>query len=96
MKKFEPKSIKDILNVITKTKSLEKGLNNVKAIKFWKKSMGHNISQYTKKVILKENTLYIYINSATLKEELSYEKEKIIQNLNEAIGENIIQKIIFV
>ena len=54
MNKFQSKSIKDILNTITKMKSLEAGLNNVKAIEFWKKSIGHNISQYTTKVILKK------------------------------------------
>ena len=57
--------------------------------------MGSAIARYTTSVELKGNTLYVHLSSPALSNELSYGKTKIIENLNERLGENLIQKLIF-
>ena len=58
--------------------------------------MGKNVSQYTENIYIKNNTLYLKINSSVLKQELSYGKDKIIDNFNTEIGSDEIKKIVFI
>ncbi|EIW93638.1 PF05258 family protein [Capnocytophaga sp. oral taxon 412 str. F0487] len=57
--------------------------------------MGKAIAKYTSSVELKGSTLYVRLTSPALSNELSYGKSKIIDNLNERLGEPLIQKLIF-
>ena len=57
--------------------------------------MGKNVSQYTENIYIKKHTLYLKINSSALRQELSYGKGKIIDNLNTEIGSDQIKRIIF-
>jgi hypothetical protein len=43
---------------------------------------------------LSNKTLFISLSSAVLREELSYGKSKIIQMMNEALGKELITKIV--
>ncbi len=99
MKKFrfkEPESLKGIIQKITSTKMLKGGLKKVFLKKMWQNVMGENVSKYTENIYLKNSILYLKINSSTLKQELSFGKEKIIANFNKEIGSDKIQKIIFI
>ncbi len=92
---FKSKSIKTILdNMISGSKSLNSGLNNVKVQKLWEQTMGSNVNSYTKEVNLKDKTLYISLSSSVLRQELSYGKQKIVDLINEEIGNEIITKIV--
>jgi len=92
---FESKSIKIILdNLITGSKSLNSGLNNVKIQKLWQETMGSNVNSYTKEITLKNKTLYVSLSSSVLRQELSYGKQKIVDLINKEIGGKIITKIV--
>jgi len=52
------------------------------------------ISKRTEKLILKDHTLYIYLNSAPLKEELNYGRERIVQLLNTALEGDFIKEVV--
>ena len=98
MKNFrfkEAKSIKNIIQKITTNKLLGSGLKKFLK-KIWLKVIGKNVSQYTRNIYIKNNTLYLTITSSALKEELSYGKDKIIQNFNKEIGNDEINKIVFI
>ena len=56
--------------------------------------MGPTIEQYTKKIELNRGTLFLTIESAALRQELSYGKEKIQKILNEELGEAYITEVI--
>ena len=99
MKNFrfkEAKSIKNISQKITTNKLLGSGLKKIFLKKIWLKVIGKNVSQYTRNIYIKNNTLYLTITSSALKEELSYGKDKIIQNFNKEIGNDEINKIVFI
>jgi hypothetical protein len=66
-----------------------------KIISLWGRTMGPTIEQYTKSIdISRTGTLYLTIDSATLRQELSYGKSKIKKILNEELGENFIKEVI--
>ena len=78
-RKFEPQSLRKVLDDITQSKALKAGIANAKVNELWSQLMGENINRYTEKIILKNKVLTISLNSAPLREELTYGKEKIIR-----------------
>ena len=71
--------------------------NNVRAFEItaiWEKIMGKTIAKYTEKIQIINRTLFITTPVAPLKNELLFQKEKIIQRVNEAFGENIISDVV--
>jgi hypothetical protein len=60
----------------------------------WENLMGKTISKYTDKIHIINGTLFITTNVAPLKNELLYQKEKIKQRVNEALGSNDIKEVV--
>lgn len=87
-------SIQDALKEFVETNKLEKGLDKINVADAWANLMGNGVNNYTTAVNLERDTLYIQLNSSVLREELSYGKDKIIKMLNEALGKDLIKKII--
>lgn len=87
-------NIQDALKDFVETNKLEKGLDKVNVRDAWSKLMGNGVNNYTTAVDIKNETLYVQLSSSTLREELSYGKDKIITMLNEELGKNLIKKIV--
>ncbi len=86
--------IKDLIDIFLRKYKLSPGLLQIKVEKAWAEQMGKGVNAYTEKIILRNSTLYVYLTSATLREELNYGKDKIITLLNEALEAPVIEKII--
>jgi len=89
-------SLKDILKAFVSENNLEKGLDKVNVSEAWVKLMGNGVNNYTTGIELKHGTLYVKLSSSVLREELSYGKEKIISMLNDAIGKDVIEKLVLI
>lgn len=61
----------------------------------WEDIVGKMIAQRTDRLSLKHGTLYITLNSSTLKQELSFMKADLIRRLNEEATKEIIKEIVF-
>ncbi len=93
-RKFEPQSISKVLGEIVKSKALNAGITNARVNELWHELMGANMANYTDKITLKGNTLFVSISNAALREELSYGKEKIIKMMNEQLDKAVIEKVV--
>jgi len=60
----------------------------------WEKIMGKTIARYTEKIQIVGDKLFIHTSVAPLKNELIYQKEKIIERINEALKGNVIKEVI--
>lgn len=60
----------------------------------WEQIMGATIAKYTESIQISNKTLFITTSVAPLRNELVYQKEKIIQRVNEALGEQIINEVV--
>ena len=90
----EHSSLGDILKDFIASSKLEKGLNKISVEEAWHQVMGNAISKYTTQVLLERDTLYVQLSSSVLREELTYGKEKIITLLNEALGKELVKKLL--
>ncbi len=60
----------------------------------WEQIMGKTIAKYTEKIQIHGQTLYITTAMAPLKQELVFQKEKIIERVNDALGEKTIKEVV--
>lgn len=64
-----------------------------RAKQLWHETMGPTISGYTQNIYVKNRKLYITISSSSLRQEISYSKEKIKKFINEGIGQEFIKAV---
>jgi hypothetical protein len=60
----------------------------------WEQIMGKTVARYTDKLQIFGDKLIITTQVAPLKHELAYQKEKIIQRVNEALKQRVIKEVI--
>ena len=83
-------AIKQLLdaNPLMKDKVIENRIYEV-----WEKVMGKMIAKRAQSITIKKKILIIEINSASLRNELSFAKEKIKNIINTELGENILDEV---
>ena len=60
----------------------------------WEEIMGKTIARYTDKLHIIGESLIITTHVAPLKQELIYQKDKIIQRVNEALGQRVVREVV--
>ena len=83
-------ALKEFLN----KSRLKGGIQAIQIEQAWEKIMGKTIARYTDKIEIKNQTLFITSSVAPLKNELLYQKKKIMERVNEALGEKIITEVV--
>jgi hypothetical protein len=87
-------SLGDAIKEFLKKSRLKSGVQALQIEDAWEKIMGKTISNYNDKIKIINSTLFISTSVAPLKSELNYQKEKIIQRVNEALGEKVIHEVV--
>lgn len=95
MRRGKAESVGDVLRKFLRQEGIETPLNQFRAIQMWNELLGPGIAPYTGKVYIKNQSLYVEIKSPALKGNLMMERERLIQRLNEAVGAQVINRIIF-
>lgn len=75
---------------------LSQKLAETRLINSWISILGKGVSQYTESLFIRNRILYVRLTSSVLKNELLMCREKIIGNLNEHVGQNVIDEIRFI
>jgi predicted nucleic acid-binding Zn ribbon protein len=87
-------SLKEVLNELIDSLHVGDKINELQISESWEKIMGKLIARHTVSLFLKNKTLYITLNSAALRQELSYAKAKMIKMLNKELGSKLIEDIV--
>lgn len=87
-------SIGDALKEFLKKSKLKNGVQSLQVQDAWEKIMGRTIANYTDKIEVINSTLFISTSVAPLKNELIFQKSKIIERVNEALGEKVIKEVV--
>ena len=89
----EVKNISRVIDDIFSQKHFKIGIDNVKVQEAWTETMGKNINRYISKVYYKKGVLFIKLKSSVLKEELKFEKNKVIKLINRKLGKEYIKDL---
>lgn len=94
MRNQSENSLGDIIRQFTNENKLQDRLNQVSLKSLWEELVGPVISKKTKDLFLSEGTLRVRLESATIRQELEFQKPLIIQKLNEGLGQPVIKELL--
>lgn len=66
-----------------------------RACYLWPEIVGPGINRYTFKRYVDNGVLHVYMTSSVLKNELSFNRSALVEQINRAVGEQAITSIIF-
>jgi len=95
MRKSNIQPLKEVLQEYIRALGHSRKLKEVNIISQWEKLMGKTIASHTTSIFIRKKILYVQLNSSIIRNELFMRREKITEHLNDAVGENIIEKIVF-
>lgn len=87
-------SMGEALNEFIKENRLQHGMDKVNVREAWQNLMGNGVNNYTTRIELRGETLFVALSSSVLREELSLGSTKIVTMLNEELGKNLVKKLV--
>ncbi|MFI5171783.1 MAG: DUF721 domain-containing protein [Chitinophagales bacterium] len=94
MKKDNEQGISNVIKQLFKSYHLDEKVAEVRIKEIWENVMGKSIKNYTSGMRLYKGVLTIFIDSAPLKQDLKFQKENIIQRINEELGEKAVKELV--
>ena len=88
------KTIQELVKQFANQGKLKDKLQLERIRRVWKEMMGPTIYAYTYDLTFFNGKLTIILNNASLKNELHYGRELIIQNINKALNADIVKDIL--
>ena len=95
MNRTNEQSLKQVLEEMLKKYHLEGKLAEMRVIKAWPVVTGKLITRHTRNIYINKKKLFVKIDSPAIKNELFYSRQKIMELLNQQVGEQVIEEIIF-
>ncbi len=89
--------VKPLGDLIKEFYELHKGpdyMNEIKVINSWPKVVGPFIASHTIDLSIKNNILFVRVDSDALRSELSYSKSLLMKNLNAIAGKEMVKEIV--
>ena len=87
-------SLQDAIQQFLQKSRLKSGIQALRIEDVWEEIMGPTIARYTDKIQIINHTLYISTSVAPLKNELLFQKEKIMERINEALNEKLVKEVV--
>jgi predicted nucleic acid-binding Zn ribbon protein len=94
MKKSNEYTLKEAIGEMLKMYQLDTRVNETGVVNAWEKVMGSVIAKYTLSVRMQNGVLYVKVQSAALKQELSYQRTQIAEKLNSECGSEIVREVV--
>ncbi len=95
MNKTNEHTLKQVIEELIKAYNLDDKLKETNLTDCWEKIVGKMIAKHTNSLSLHKKILYVKLDSAALRNELSFSKQKIIKLINKEVKEDIIEQIVF-
>jgi hypothetical protein len=94
MRKTDAQTLGEVIKEYLKSPVLNNKYKQYKLISAWETILGKTIAKSTINIYVKSKTLYVFLKSSVIRNELYMIKGEIIKRLNENAGEEIITEII--
>ncbi len=87
-------SLSEALKEFLKKSRLKGDIQALQIEDVWEEIMGKTVARYTDKLHIIGDKLFITTSVAPLKHELMYQRQKIVQRVNEKLGKNVISEVV--
>lgn len=96
MQRRKAEQVGDVVRAMLRQQGLEAPLNEYRLIESWTTVLGKAVECYTRDLYISNQTLYVRLSSPVLKSELMMQRSQLVQQLNQAVGAQVITEIRFV
>jgi len=94
MRKTDTQTIAQVIKEYLKSPKLENKFKQFKIINSWEEILGKIVSKSTTNIYIKDKTLFVFLKSSVIRNQLYMIKTEIVKKLNEKVGEEIINDIV--
>ena len=95
MRKREAEQINAVIHRFLREEGLETPYNEYRLVQAWPEVMGQGIANYTGNLEIRNRVLYVRLKSSVLRQELSMNRRVLVHKLNEHVGAQVIENIVF-
>jgi hypothetical protein len=93
-RKDNDQTLKEAIGDFFRSENMDGKLIEVNIINNWEKIVGKLIASQTSKMYFYDGRLYLQIGSAALRQELNYQRFKIVELVNKEAGTDIIRDVV--
>lgn len=90
----EEKPLKKTIDKLLRAYGYQDQLDELALIKIYEGLVGKMFANHTQKIGFKNKILYVKLDSASLKQELNYVKEGLVEKINREMGRRVVEKIV--
>jgi hypothetical protein len=87
-------SLQEAMQQFLKNSKFKTYIQAIQIEEVWEQIMGKTVAKYTDKIQIIGSTLFITTTVAPLKNELLYQKDTILQRVNDSFGEKVIKEVV--
>lgn len=95
MKRTDPEHIATIVDKLLEKQGVTNLFNEQRLCYLWPEIVGPGINRLTTRRFVDRGVLHVFLTSAVLKNELSFQRQSLVEALNKAVGANVIHDIHF-
>ena len=95
MRKQKAEAVGMIGRQFLREEGLETPYNEYRLVQAWPEVMGQGIANYTGNLEIRNRVLYVRLKSSVIRQELSMNRKVLVQKLNQHVGAQVIENIIF-
>jgi len=88
-------TLKDAIDRLINAYKLKPKLNEAKLTERWEEIVGKMVGKHTRNLYIKNNKLYVKLDSSVVRQEMMYAKTVIIEKVNAELGGRYVDEIIF-
>ena len=89
-------SLKIAIDSMLKKFGIDSAVSQNKALNIWDEIVGKNVAKNTQPDRVEHGVIIVKVSSPTWRQELYFQKNEIIQKINNTIGKNVIKDIRFI
>jgi predicted nucleic acid-binding Zn ribbon protein len=92
-RKYTDQTLKSIISEMLKNSGMEKKFNELEVIRCYNEVVGEVIQKKTRSIFIRDKTLIVRMDSGVMKQELLYQKTKIVGLVNERLGHPFLEQL---
>lgn len=92
----DSKPLKTLIDKLLRAYGYQDQLDEIKITEVYENVVGKMFSKHTQQLSYKDRVLTVKLDSAVLKQEMSYAKEAIRVKINQEMGRNLLDKIVII
>lgn len=86
--------ISDVIKGSLKEYELDGRIREIELVNKWEEIVGKSINRHTIKIFLSGKTLYLTLDSSVVRQELHYNKKKLLERIAETMGEELVKEVV--